>query len=109
MPPLKDYLLYVPEAAIPKALEGAASSIYDQHLQLLKGLHEVPKEHQASILEQLSILQEDAINILSLGLIKGTAANKLEIVSRLNVCRELTIQRLGKKDAAKAKQMNFND
>lgn len=106
---LSQYLKGVPQDNQLAALKAAAESIYVQHLELLRGLHELNQAHRASRLEGLSDLQIDADEILALGVLSGHPRNKLEIVSRLNVCRELTVQRLGKRDAAKAKAINFTD
>lgn len=106
---LSKYLKGIPPSNQLKALEAAANSIYLQHLELLRGLYELTHQHQQDRLNELSLLQEDADEILALNVLRGHAANKLAIVSRLNVCREITVQRLGKRDAAKAKALNFTD
>jgi hypothetical protein len=100
---LSKYLRGIPVDAQPQALRAAARSIYDQHLMLLQGIHQLSPSRQAEVIDDLAELKADAAEILRLDVVRGLHEHQLKIVDRLNVGRELTIQKLNARDDARAK------
>jgi hypothetical protein len=98
---LSKYLKGIPAENQVKALEAASRSIYSQHLMLLQDIHQLSPSKQAEVIEDLSELKADAAEILALGVVRGLLEHQLKIVDRLNVGRELTLNKLAKREAAK--------
>jgi hypothetical protein len=103
---LSKYLTGIPPEAQPQALRAAAESIYSQHLELLKDIHTLPKPQQAEAIHSLTELKADAMEILRLGVLRGTPEHKLRLVDRLDAFREIAILKLAQREEARLKSIN---
>jgi hypothetical protein len=84
--PLSNYLRGIPAANQQAALCAAASSIYRQHLRLLRDAAQLksPKE-LASAYEEIKFLVQDAQEIRDLNVLSGHAKHMIDKVADLNL------------------------
>ena len=84
--PLSHYLRGVPAANQRAALSAAASSIYRQHMRLLRGAAELKSQAElSSTYEEIKYLVEDAKDLRDLNVLSGHAKNMIDKVADLNL------------------------
>ena len=104
---LSKYLRGIPAESQRQALTAAANYIYGQIHSYLQDIHTAPPSLKAEAIDAIAELRADAEEILGLGVVSGHAHNRLVMLSKLDVARQITLNKLAEREKAKLKALNI--